>query len=58
MSITFNQQSHCINHRVIKTESNVTVPSNSISLRTKLRKKKKNVVNIDHLHPKVALYQS
>ena len=39
MSITFNQQSHCINHRVIKTENIVTVPSNSISLRTKFKKK-------------------
>ena len=41
-----------------KTEYNVTVPSNRISLRTKLKKKKKNVVNIDHFHPKVAPYQS
>ena len=36
----------------MKTENNVVVPSNSISLRTKL-KGKKNVVNIDHFHPKV-----
>ena len=36
MNIT---HSHCINHRIIKTENNVRVPSNSISLRTKLEKK-------------------
>ena len=35
----FNQQPHCINHRIIKTENNVMVPSNSISLRTKFKKK-------------------
>ena len=35
---------------MIKTENNVIVPSNSISLRTK--SKKKNVANIDHFHPK------
>ena len=29
------------------------LPSNSISLRTRL---KKNAVNIDHFHPKVSLY--
>ena len=34
---------------MIKTENNVMVPSNSISLRTKLEKK--NVVNIDHFQP-------
>ena len=35
----FQPKSHCINHRMIKTENNVTVPSNSISPRTKLKKK-------------------
>ena len=45
----------CVNHTMIKTENNIIVPSNSISLRTKF---KINVVNIDHFHLKVPLYQS
>ena len=48
------QKSHRINYRMIETENNVMVPSNSISLRTK---KKKKIVNIDHFHLKVSLYQ-